>query len=198
MRTNAINYILSSEKRKRIFRMLLEYPERQWSCPAVEGLTKLSHPTVFRTLNGLARYGILKTFKLSRKTIIFELTKNPLAEQINKIIDVERESLLSIARSFFESIFSRNVIFGAVFGSVAKGGSSDTSDIDILLLVKNEDELLTNEILDKAAELSADFGRTISPTIMTGKEFSRLLRRKDRFATEASANMEVLHGKKPS
>jgi predicted nucleotidyltransferase len=198
MWTNLITYILKSERRKAVFLTLLEYPNRQWSCTAVEETAKMTHATVFRTLNELVRFGVLKTLKPGKKIILFELVKGPLVSQIEKLLHAERDELVVIAKEFVAQINSRDITSCVLFGSVAKGKVTTDSDIDVLVLTRRADKKLEREIFDKAADISVDFNRTVSPTVMQEKEFRELVRKKDPFALSILNDMVLLYGKEPS
>ena len=198
MRTDLLAYILSSENRKKIVKTLLEYPNRQWSCPTVEDATKVSHATVFRTLNELAGFGILKTFKLSKKILLFELVESPLLQQIKKLLQAEKRAMIEIAKNFAGTIKSKEISSCILFGSVAKGNITKESDIDVLVLIKKANKQLEKEILNKAAEVSVNFNKTISPTIMQKKTFERAVKERKSFALEVLKDMVLLYGKKPS
>lgn len=88
MRTDVLSFIMSSENRKKIVKTLFEYPKKQWSCSSMEELSKFPHATVYRTLSGLRDFGILKSFKINKKDIVYELVnESPLAREIKRILN---------------------------------------------------------------------------------------------------------------
>ncbi|MBI2046691.1 hypothetical protein HYT26_00810, partial [Candidatus Pacearchaeota archaeon] len=88
MRTDILSFVLGSKSRKDIARAMFEYPKRQWSCSAIEDLTKIPHATVFRAITGLRDFGILKSVKINRKDIIYELVRSPMAEELYRAINI--------------------------------------------------------------------------------------------------------------
>ena len=94
MRTNLLGYVLGSEKRRKVFQTLLEYPKRQWICSSLEEFTKLNHAAVFRTMTGLSRFGILRQLKLSRKMVVYELVKSPLLDALKSTLNTEKNLFL--------------------------------------------------------------------------------------------------------
>ncbi|HII72241.1 TPA: hypothetical protein HA265_05800, partial [Candidatus Woesearchaeota archaeon] len=167
------------------------------SCPAMEEAARLPHATVFRTLKELAEFGILKTFRISKKNLIFELVITPLTERIEKALLAEKYAMTDIAKAFTNRIRSKNIVSSILFGSVARGKITKESDIDILILTEKRDKMLEDEILEEAGVLSSRFNKTISPTIMSVNEFRSELRNKKAFARNVSKDGVVLHGKKP-
>ena len=191
-------YLYTSDNRKQIFQTLTDYPDRTWSCPSVEEATKLPHATTFRTLKELVGLGVLKTSRLSRKTLIFELAKGPLVQTTKNMLQAENEALITMAKEFAGEIASKKVISCVVYGSVAEGRATAQSDIDVLVLVKQKDKTAEREMFDAAARLSTDFNKTISPLIMTEKEFKSALSKNEPLALNIIEKNVVIYGKKPS
>lgn len=195
MRTDIMSFVLTSENRKSIVRTIFEYPKRQWSCFALEDLTKISHPTVFRTLIGLRDFGILKSFKINKKDILYELIESPLSKELIRAINVEKITSKTIAINFLNKIKSNNVLSIILYGSSVKGTSKPGSDIDILIILDKHDKILEEKILNIAAETSSEVNRTISAFIMNKTEIDK--EKDSKFIKSVKDKMEVLYGKKP-
>ncbi|MBI2146574.1 nucleotidyltransferase domain-containing protein [Candidatus Woesearchaeota archaeon] len=194
MRTNILSFVLSSENRKKIVQTLLEYPRRQWSCSALEDITRLSHPTVFRTLQGLVYFGLLKSLKINRKDLLYQLVKDSLwIPELEKILYIEKITAAKIAVAFVRSVKSLPIKSIVLYGSAVKGNMATTSDIDILIIIDKKSSEVETKIFDRAGELSSKFNRTISPTIMTLREINQ--EKKKQFIVSVRENMEVLYGK---
>ena len=192
MRNDILSFILGSENRKIIVNTILDYPKRQWSCSALEDLTKIPHATVFRTLKGLKNYSVLKTIKINKKDIVYELVQNNLTNEIKRVLNIEITTAKSSANEFIN--FIKDKINAAVlYGSIAKGTIESESDIDVLLVVKNKNN--DKEIFDIAAKISSKNNRVISPVIMEKKEI--LDKANKQFIDSVKENMEVLYGKAP-
>lgn len=188
-----MSFVLSSENRKRIVKTIFEYPKRQWSCSALEELTKISHATVFRTLNGLRYFGILKSIKINRKDIIYELVDSPLTKELNNIINIGKITQKKIVNNFINKI-KKDIYSAVLYGSSVKGKIKPESDIDILIVLYKHNNILEKKILDIAAELSSKLNRTISTVIMDIKEINK--EKKKQFIKSVKANMEIIYGKK--
>ena len=191
MRTNILSFVLASENRKDIVKTLFEYPKRQWSCTAMEETTKLPHAPVFRTLKGLAHFGILKQVKINKKDIIYELTESPLAAELKRAMNIDSIAARSVAMEFISKIKSK-VESAVLYGSSAKGSLKPESDIDILVVA---DKAHRKDILDAAADISMKSNRTVSPIVIDRKELSK--EKKSQFMRSIKENMEVLYGKSP-
>lgn len=195
MRTNVINYVLNSEKRKKIVRTIFEYSNRQWSCSALEDLTKLPHATVFRTLQALKEYGILKTVKINRRDIIYELSESPFIHEIKRVFLIDTSVMKKIAENFAKKIVSKDVESIILYGSSLKENIKPESDVDVLVVINKNNKTIEERIYDEAALMSSKINKTISPLIMSKNELNR--EKKGQFINSVKEHMEVLYGKRP-
>jgi len=195
MRTDVILFVLSSENRKSIVRTIFEYPKRQWSCSALEDLTKISHATIFRTLKGLLNFGILKSIRINKKDVLYELVSSPLSNELKKIIDIEKITTKKITNKFANKIKSKRIYSIFLYGSIVKGNLRPESDIDILIILNKHDKITEEKIFNIAAELSSKSNKTISSVIMDIKEINK--EKNGQFIKSVKANMELIYGKKP-
>ena len=136
MRTDILSFVLASENRKEIAKALFEYPKRQWSCSALEDLTKMPHATVYRTLAGLKDFGILKPTKINKKDIIYELASSPLTKELERALNIARIASKEIAKNFANRIKSKGIQSVILYGSSLKGKLKPESDIDVLVAIK--------------------------------------------------------------
>ncbi len=197
MRTNILAYVLGTEHRQKIVRTLLAYPKRQWSCSTVEEITKMPHATVFRTLHSLRDFNLLKSSKINKKDIVYELVqKSKLIAEIEKGLDIEQNNARAIAREFARSIKkSKDITAIILYGSSVQGGMKPDSDIDVLIIIKKHNREREYLIYDQAAAISSKYNKTISPLIMDIKEAKA--EKKSHFLRSVKESMEVLYGKTP-
>lgn len=195
-RTNIITYIVASEKRKKIAKTLLDYPKRQWSCPILEDYTKLSHATVFRTITSLKSFGIIKSTRINRRDILYELVEtNPLVEEVKRVIGMEMRIARNIAEEFAASINKDDIFSIILYGSSVKGNMAVESDIDLLIIVDKKSKKRVQELYDTAANLSSRINKTISITIIDTKEFKK--EKETPFIKSIKEAREVIYGKEP-
>ncbi len=195
-RTNILGYVLISEKRKAITATLLEFPKRQWSCSALEEQTGLSHATVFRTMITLKEHGLLKTTKVNKKDILYELVEeNPMITELKRAINAGRIIAKEIATDFIKKINKKNIVSILLYGSSIKGDIQSDSDIDIFIVLDKVSKKRGKEIYDAAAEFSSKKNKTIAVTIMNRKEIQK--EKQSQFLLSVKEASEVLYGKNP-
>ncbi len=204
MRT-VIPYVASSEKRMQIVKTLLERPKMQWSCSTVEEMTHISHATVFRTLRTLRDLGITKSLKVNKRDIVYELVRHsPVINDFKRIFFGEEKNAKNIAHKFVNEIkvkIKPNMLLSAVlYGSSVKGDMKPESDIDVLIVLKEQvlkehRKIIEAKIFDIAAKWSAKMNKTVSPVIISENELQK--GKKSAFLASVKSNHEVLDGKKP-
>jgi predicted nucleotidyltransferase len=195
MRTNVIYFALASENRKKIVKTILDYPKRQWSCSALEDLTKVSHATVFRALKGLTLFGVLKSFKINKKDLLYELTESPMVQELNRIVNIERITVDKIVNKFINRIKAEQIQSVILYGSSVRGNLMPESDIDLLIILDKHNKNLEEKILNEAAKISSQANKTISPVIMDVNGINK--EKNSQFIRSVKENMELIYGKKP-
>ena len=193
MRTNPLSFVLNSENRRCIVQALLATPQRPWSCTSIEEVTHISHATVFRTLKELVNWGILKSFKVNKKDIIYEVVLNSLwTIELQKMLDIEKLTARKIALLFINKV-KPLISASLLYGSSIEGKMTSQSDIDILIVVDKHTQDTT--IYDHASFISAKVNRTIALAIMDRLEI--LKEKNNPFLKSVQRKHVVLYGKTP-
>ncbi len=79
-----------------------------------------------------------------------------------------------IAREFADTIRSDDIVKIILFGSVARGDDTEESDIDILIITANSDEL-SDEINSAAVDIILEKDEFISPHVMSEEHFNKTI-----------------------
>lgn len=79
-----------------------------------------------------------------------------------------------IAREFADAIRSDDIVKIILFGSVARGEDTEESDIDILIITTNSDEL-SDEINSAAVDIILEKDEFISPHVMSEEHFNKTI-----------------------
>ena len=196
MRTDVLSFALGSENRKKAVRTLFEYPKRQWSCTFLEQAAKLPHATVFRTLQGLVHFKLVKTTKINKRDLLYELASgSPFMQELKNVLTIEQRTSRQIAIIFVNKIKSRKLLVALLYGSVARGESGPESDIDIFLLLTNHNKNYEKKIYNAATETSVEANKAISPLLLDRKEWKK--EKNSNFIKSIEQNHEVLYGKTP-
>ncbi|MDI6892415.1 MAG: nucleotidyltransferase domain-containing protein [Actinomycetota bacterium] len=152
-----LNVILGNQTRAEILRMFIKYPG-EFTGRHVARLCKLPQATVQKQLSVLVDNDILiskragrgKIFSLNMQNILYPALKD-LYEAEDKVLPrVENLISQAIKRS---SYLRDQLVHASIYGSVVKGEETPESDIDLLLLFKEDfDERLVNEKFENVNE----------------------------------------------
>lgn len=167
---------LFTDSQLRVFRWLFGQPERGYHLRELRRLTGLGSASLQRELNKLAEAGVvhserignLRTFQANAKSPVY----GELVALTRKTVGVEpmlKEALVPLARKV-ESAF--------IYGSIAKGTDTASSDVDVLLVGKN---LTLSKVLELLVPVEAQLGRKINSTLLTPAEFKRRRAEHDSF-----------------
>jgi len=173
---NPLDKILNNEVKVKILRFLCK-TEAEWSGRQIAQEIKVSPAACHKALRELnnERALLLRSigrsylYRLNKENLIISELLKPLYERESKIPDnVYRAIVRNIS-----SLVIKDIVSIVVFGSIKKGKERPTSDIDLLVLVRNsEDKRKVEEDFGKVNEkIVGKFGNTISSYIQSIKEF---------------------------
>jgi predicted nucleotidyltransferase len=170
--------LLFKDYRRRVLGLLLLHPDKAYHVREIARLTGTVAGTLHKELAKLAEVGLLQKlaqgnqvlYQANRQSLIFE----ELASILRKTSGIA-EVLANALTPHLQQID-----FAFVFGSVASGKASMTSDIDVLI-VGNLDFAEAVKVLHPAQTL---LGREINPKIYTLDEWRKTQRENSAFAKE--------------
>ena len=118
--------------------------------------------------------GKIKLFRLNRK--------NYFAEKVLPSLFVGEVSFLGSLIEKLQEALKGNCKWACVYGSVAKKMDVETSDLDVLVVVKGEKEMkiMQDKMTELISSIISGFGLSLSPVILTdfqwrkGKQFQEL------------------------
>lgn len=171
-----LDKILNNELKIKILRFLCR-TDAEWSGRQIAQEIKVSPAACHKALRELnnERALLLRSigrsylYRLNKENLIISDLLKPLFEREGKIPD---DVYRAIVRNI-SSLVMNNIASIAVFGSMKRGKERPTSDIDLLVLVKNpKDKRKVEEDFGKVNEkIMGKFGNTISSYIQTIEEF---------------------------
>jgi len=195
-----LDKILNNEAKVKILRFLCK-TEAEWNGRQIAQEIKVSPAATHKALRELnnERVLLLKSvgksylYRLNRENIIISELLKPLYERENKIPE---EVYSAIVRNI-SSLVIRNIVSIAVFGSVKKKRERATSDIDLLVLIKNEgNKEKVEEDFERVNEkIISRYGNTVSAYIQTTEEFKSKYKRGVTLVKNILKSHKLLFGK---
>ena len=168
--------ILNNELKVKILRFLCK-TEAEWNGRQIARQIKISPAAAHKALRELHNERVL-LLKSVGKSYLYRLNKENLivSDLLRHLFEKESKIPAEVYRAILRNISSlakKDIISMAVFGSVKEAKERPTSDIDILVLVRNlKDKKKVEDDFGKINEKIMDrFGNTISLYIQTNEEF---------------------------
>lgn len=185
-------YLPKSEKELRVIKALLEYPQREWTLGDLSEETGVPKTTVWRAVNRLGDRGLVKKFMIG-KTCVVEIKNKEVLRRIVEMAFAEVEEMRKIAREYVDELKGVDGVKSCVlFGSVAKGTANFESDIDLLVLVDNVEEV-EDRINSITERVSSKKSVRIMPDVMKEKKFVEMERHGADFARKIRREGMVLY-----
>ena len=158
---------LFTTTQQRVLALIFGQPDRSFYTSELIEWTASGSGAVQRELKRLASSGLVTVRRIGNQKHYQANHDSPVFEELSNLVtktvalaDPVREALASLAD---------NIDLAILYGSVAKGTDTASSDIDILIV---GDGLTLEDIYSVLASVETDLDRKISPTLYTRKEFA--------------------------
>ena len=178
---------LFSSTQQRVLGLLFDQPERSFLQSELIRLARAGTGAVQRELERLTRAGIVLATSSDGRKRLQANPSSPIFEELRSIVEKTSGVAQQLQRALEPA--RERVRFGMLYGSVAKGSDTATSDVDVLLVT---DELTQEDAFRMFRETEARLGRTVNPTIYTSEEFKRRRRSRNPFLEKVLAGKYVV------
>jgi len=196
--TNPLDQALGQKSKVKALRYLVNY-KKEISIRELAREIKMVPANLSVILKELQNEGILTSKRFGR-SLVFSLNQDhyltsdviiPLFRKEKDIKNKLKQIILKSINFSYESII--------LFGSVKRGNEKPQSDIDVAFIVRDKDlARAEKETMEINQAISRIFGNSISPVVLSQKEFVKRLKNKDKFVSVLSREGEVLAGKSVS
>jgi predicted nucleotidyltransferase len=142
-----------------ILEIAAQNPTEEFTNSELQELTGFGGPSVSKALSLLETLGLIVRRDSGRKTL-YRIEETRLREADDPFLEIPQMEFREPLRTFVEQVVSAVPSVAGVicFGSVARGEADRVSDIDVFVLVKNDDELVTarRTVSDVKRDLEAE------------------------------------------
>lgn len=167
---------LFSKVQQRVMAVLFGNPERSFYANEIIGLARSGTGAVQRELIRLEAAGIVRATRVGRQKHYQANDRSPLFEELRGLAR-KTFGLVDVLRAALEPMASE-VRAAFVYGSIAKGGDTAESDIDLLVV---SDRLAHAELFGALEPVSARLGRKVAPTLYSWEELQKRVKQKNSF-----------------
>lgn len=187
---NYLDRIFSQPTKVKLLRFLVE-TRPEMTGRELSRFCKISHMQVYRNLDDLKAYGIVTkkrvggayVYSLNEKNVLVKDVLDTLFRKEGKLLDDVLKAILQVKAG--------NMLSVVVFGSAARGEERPTSDVDIFILARNENEsnLIRDFLSNAELRFHEQTGNRLSPIVMSIAEL------KDKYKTNKTLISKILSGK---
>lgn len=184
---------LFSSTQQRVLALLFGQPERSFFATEIIQRLDSGSGAVQRELRKLADSGLASVSRVGNQKHYRANPKAPIYEELCSLV----RKTVGLAEPLRHALEPRrsDIELALVYGSVARGQATATSDVDLLLV---SDHLTLEVVYQLLASAEESLGRTIHPTLYTHAEFHQRLEDRHPFLLRVSESETlILHGSLP-
>ena len=183
---------MGRKSKVKILRLFMSSDDREYCLDDIAKSTGMSCGTIYPSLNELLETRIIIQRKAGR-SILYKINKNhTLFNKIKELIDLEKKSLMNVAKAFVHRLSKDDIVAVVLFGSVARGEFTEKSDVDILVVYK--DERIKDEIRNLVDNIADSYDVHVVPVFLTQKEIKERIKQFDNFIITVIDEGRLLYG----
>jgi predicted nucleotidyltransferase len=177
---------LFSGTQQRVLGLLFGQPMRSYYATELISLAGIGSGAVQRELARLERSGLVRVRAIGNQKHYQANGEAPLFLELCGIV-LKTTGLADPLREALRPFESR-IEAAFVYGSVAKGRDTASSDIDVMLI---GDDLTYGDVFGALEEVRLRLGRTVHPTILSRKELAKRVKADSAFVTRTLSQAKV-------
>ncbi len=169
---------LFSGVQKRLLAVLLANPEKSFYFNELEGIINSGTGSLQRELKRLSSSGLVTLTAIGRQKHYQANKNNPIFQELRSIALKTFALADPLSAALARAV--PNIRLAFIYGSVARGTDTASSDIDLLVVAEH---LGYSELFELLLEVEASLGRKISPTLYSPAELAKKIERGNHFVT---------------
>ncbi len=177
---------LFSKVQQRVLGVLFGNPSRSFYATEIIRLARSGTGAVQRELARLHASGLVTATRIGKQKHYQANADSPLFEELRRL-SLKTFGLADVLRSALKPV-APGIRAAFVYGSVAKGTDTSSSDIDVLVI---SDTLSYAELFGALERAAEQLGRKVAPTIYSIKELRERLRKENAFVRRIFAQPKV-------
>lgn len=173
---------LFTSTKQRVLAILFGHPERSFYAKEIIGLANSGSGAVQRELSTFADSGLLTVSRIGNQK---HYRANPDSPIFGELCAITRKTV-GLAEPLSRALapLASCIKMAFVYGSVAKGTDTASSDVDLMLI---GDDIDYAKVFSALGDVGMMLGREVNPTILSVSEFRQRLIRKESFLTRVLA-----------
>jgi len=181
---DTLRALVTSEARAKVLTALFSATERGFYQQELSRVTGLPLAAIQRELRRLGAAGIVDVQVVAGRRVFSASHNSAIYAELRSMILKSRGAPAVLQRALAER---RSIELAWIFGSVATGSASATSDVDLMVLGAESSRALRVALLHVEREL----GSSVNEHVMTTNEWSARLRKRDPFISNVRAGPKL-------
>jgi predicted nucleotidyltransferase len=177
---------LFAKVQQRVLGVLFGNPRRSFYANEVIGLARSGTGAVQRELARLEASGLVTVTRVGNQKHYQANAASPVFEELRTLV-LKTVALTDVLRAALAPV-SRNIRAAFVYGSIAKGEDTATSDVDLMIIT---DRLTYADLFVALEKTSGQLGRKVAPTIYSSKELSTRVKKNNAFVKRVLAQPKL-------
>ena len=179
--------VLFSGVQQRVIGLLFGQSERSFYANEIEKLAKTGRGSLQRELSRMTSSGLIKMTTIGRQKH-YQANKNCHIFQEVKSISLKTFGLSDVLRLALSG-HAADIRYAFVYGSVAKGTDTATSDIDVMVIA---DGLSYSDLFEAMTKAEESLGRKVNPTVYTPEAFLKKIQDDNHFVTRVLKQPKIV------
>ena len=183
----SISDVLFSGVQRRVLGLLFGQPDRSFYANEIARIGLTGRGALQRELERMTSSGLITMTLIGRQKHYQANRKAPIFQELRGIV-LKTFGLADVLRAALVSS-SHPVHSAFIYGSVAKGTDSATSDIDVMVIA---DGITYSHLFETFAEAEEMLGRKVNPTLYSTEDFANKLRGDNHFITRVIDQPKIM------
>jgi predicted nucleotidyltransferase len=169
---SGIGDALFTKTRRKVLGLLFSNLDKTYYFNEIVRMAGVGIGTVQRELEKLTAAGLLTVRKVGNQKHYQANPKSPIFQELRDIV----LKTFGVANELLRALepFSEKIVVAFVYGSIAKGADTASSDIDLIVI---SGDLVYPEVISTFADAEATLGRAVNPTLYCPAEIVEAGRR---------------------
>ena len=176
---------LFTTTQQKVLGLLYVRPEKSFYTKEIIRLTGMGVATIKRELDRMLAAGIIGMTKIGNQHHYKANADCPIYTELLGIVK-KTIGIIDVVNLALSSL-TKQIDWAFIFGSVASGKETATSDIDLMII----GDVGFTEIVTNLYSAQATLGREINPKIYSRKEWNQMKDKKDAFIKEIFAKPRI-------
>ncbi len=186
MLSTSLGDALFTKTQQRVLGLLYGKPDARFYTNEILRVAGMGRGTVTRILDTFVSSGILISFREGNQRYYQANSQNPIH---NELVSIVRKTfgITDVLKVALDPV-SEKIVLAFVYGSIAKGEDTASSDIDLMVIT---DSLSYGDLMTVLADAEERLARPINPTIYTPLQFRERIEQDNSFLTRVIAQPKL-------